>query len=108
MKEKQVCKAYNLKPRKITENQIQKILVLLCREFKEVSIKDNSWECRYFDLTCCINLGGEYVIGTGWNLRDVVLDILLDERVIANKNFYDDLRWMLMSNMEKVKEIIFN
>ena len=107
-REKEVFKVYSLKPRKLSDETIQRILILLCREYKEVTLKDNSWEYHSFDLTCRINLGEEYVVGAGWNLRDVVLDVLLDDRIYNNKNFYEDLRWMLMSNLEKVVEIVFN
>jgi hypothetical protein len=110
-----VCLKYNVKPKKIKENILFKIVDLLTKQFYDIRILDGeTWNCDY---DCLIQVGeddknsdDEHAPnnqGYGWGLREAVLSVLLSDKVLNDSFVYDDIRYLLMSNVEKMKEILW-
>ena len=112
--EKEVCRFYNLKPRTISDKKILQIIELIIRDFRQISFYEHQWDNCNYDLSSEIPSKIERddeerpFIGTGWCIKDVILSQMLDEEAICNLDFYDSVRWLLMNNLEKAKEIIWN
>lgn len=114
--EKEVCITYNVSNKKISNKTLFNILEILIKQFYEIKLADAEvWNCDY-DIYAQIgeedkNCGDEECpdnIGTGWGLRETILSMLLCDRVLKDSFCYDDIRWQLMSNLEKLKAITLN
>lgn len=114
--EKEVCKTYKVSPKKISNKTLFNILEILVKQFYDVRFIDcEACNCSYsiagiigeetknFD-----DEKGPDNYGCGWDLRETVLSAILCDRVLKDSFCYDDIRWQLMSNFEKVKSVTLN
>ena len=112
--EKEVCKKFKVKEKRITDKIILDLLELLTMNFGDIGIIDCEQDnCNYSLL---VELGepvyhddemGPGNQGYGWNIREAVLSSLLSDKIKEDSFVYDDIQYILMNKWEKIKENIW-
>ena len=109
--EKEVCNRYKIKPKRIKDNTVLKLLNLLLSNYSEIRLYDTEKDICNYSVVVDLNPYEEsddesssHNQGYGWNIKDGILSSLLS--IDLNSFLYDDIRWELMSKVEKVKHIL--
>lgn len=110
--EKAICKKFKVKQKKISDKMILDILECLSK-YDEIRIIDcESCICAYSTLVEIgdpVRHGDEEFPGNqgfGWSLREAILGSLLSDKIKEDTFAYDDIRYLLLSYWEKVKEMV--
>lgn len=105
-------RSYKLKPRKLTDTHYIRILELVIEFFDEIRFCNVSYPvCQYSMLSeipmNIIRDDEEFNCqGTGWSLREVILNQCLHEDVLNNESFVEEVQYALKTPWERCLDII--
>lgn len=117
--EKEVCKEYNLSPRKISDKQILDIMELIIINYGTLELRDlESQDSDGFYVE--VPLDRKYQVydhdyderpaenvGYSDNLRNTILNLLCCEQIRNSLFLHDDIQYLLMNRWERFKETIW-
>lgn len=109
--ERYFCNLYNVHPRRIRSRQILQILQTAIEIFDFVKLQNmETFNCNYSLLAECPEtdpIDDEYpFIGTGWEIKDVVLSLASSEQAVCDPEFYTEVRHILLTKFEKAIEFM--
>lgn len=100
---------YKLSPKRLKAEDILMIQTLLVRHFKEVSLRDWSFDNCDYDLSAsCPEIkkkdDEEYpFIGCGWNMGEAILSLACSEDALSNIDFVEELKYNLNSKFYELE-----
>jgi len=114
--EKNVCKEYGLKPRRISDKQILDIMEAILFYYGTLELRDLTYQDSD-GLYAEIPLDRKYVpdnydekppVNAGYSdtLRETILSLILSEQIL-NSMIKDDIQYLLMNRWERLKETIW-
>lgn len=117
--EKEVCREYGLTKRKISDTKLLEIMELILGNCGTLELYDLSVTQDAYGLYAQIPEDRKYKeedydekpapnCGYSNSLRDTILSLLLCEQILDSMFLKDDIRYMLMTKIERLKEIIWN
>ena len=117
--EKEVCREYGLTKRKISDTKLLEIMELILNNCGTLELYDLSVTQDAYGLYAQIPEDRKYKeedydekaapnCGYSNSLRDTILSLLLCEQILDSMFLKDDIRYMLMTKIERLKEIIWN
>ena len=117
--EKEVCREYGLTKRKISNTKLLEIMELILGNCGTLELYDLSVIQDAYGLYAQIPEDRKYKeedydekpapnCGYSNSLRDTILSLLLCEQILDSMFLKDDIRYLLMTKIERLKEIIWN
>lgn len=117
--EKEVCREYKVKPKKISDTKILQLMELILSNCGTLELYDLSVTQDAYGLYAQIPEDRKYkeedydekpAPNCGYSnfLRDTILSLLLCEQILDSMFLKDDIRYLLMSKLEKIEEMIWN
>ena len=117
--EKEVCREYGLTKRKISDTKLLEIMELILSNCGTLELYDLSVTQDAYGLYAQIPEDRKYKeedydekpapnCGYSNSLRDTILSLLLCEQILDSMFLKDDIRYLLMTKIERLKEIIWN
>ena len=117
--EKEVCKEYNLSPRKISDKKIFEILELIIVNYGTLELRDlESQDSDGFYAE--VPLDRKYQkysydydekpaenVGYSNNLKDTILSLICCEQIRNSLFLHDNIQYLLMTKFERFKETVW-
>jgi len=115
--EKEVCKAYGLSPRRITDKQVLDIMEAILINYGTLELRDLAYQDSD-GLYAEVPLDRKYVpddydekppVNAGYSatLKDTILSLMLCEQILGSWLTKDDIQYLLMTKFERLKETIW-
>ena len=110
--EKRFCEYYELKPGIIKGDKLLSILELLTIYLGKIELHDMERHNCNYSFYLLADKHEERtendwpLCGTGWGIKDCILNLCLDSELYNNDNFKEDLQYLLFTPMEKIKQFL--
>ena len=98
---------YNISKKKIKSETLLKILTMISLDHPEIRIYNTEHDNCNYSILIDLNpyeQGTPTKQGMGWTIEEAILSILL--KIEKDTFLYSDIRWELMSTLEKAKHIL--
>lgn len=113
--EKKVCEKYNLKPRKISDTKILQLMELILANYGTLELNDLEVTQDGYGFYAQVPEDKKYLndnydekppVNAGYSndLKDTILSLLCCEQIVDSLFLADDIQYLLMTKLEKIKE----
>lgn len=112
--EKEFFKRYKVSPHRLSAIDYLQLLEEIIKEFGNIHFYDCERDnCAYSmasEIETNIKRGDEECpfIGTGWDIKEVILSQLLDKECFTRQFFVDNVREIIKSPIAKIGEALIN